>query len=121
MQRGQTLRKWFWITAAGVVLFSACGKDNPFLPEVRQDNQVWIQSDGFNPKTLKVSAGTTVEWINKDSEVHLVDSGTPGNPTLLFTSKNIKPGSSWSHTFTKAGTYAYYCRIHGRTGTIIVE
>ncbi len=121
MTKGSVSRGLIWVTAAVALLLSACGKDNPFLPEIREDNQVWIQSDGFNPRTLTVQAGTTVEWINKDSEVHLVDSGTPGKPTLLFTSKNIKPGESWSYTFNKAGTYPYYCGIHGRTGTIVVE
>ena len=105
-----------------IMVFSwSCGTDNPLLPDVRDDNEVWIQSDGFNPQTLTVSAGTTVKWSNKDSEVHTVDSGLPGNPTNLFTSPNIQPGKSWSLKFSKKGTFNYYCSIHQRTGKIIVQ
>ena len=109
------------IVLAMTMLYWSCGGDNPFLPEERGENEIWIQSDGFNPRTLTVSAGTTVTWINKDDQDHTVDSGTPGNSTIEFTSPTLKPQKRWSHTFSKKGTFDYFCSIHRRTGRVIVQ
>ncbi len=114
-------RRWIAGMALLLTLLLGCGKDNPFAPEVRQDNEVWIQANGFEPQVLTVDSGTTVVWINKDTEVHTVESGTPLNYAGLFSSKNIKPGQQWSYTFTKPGTYDYYCSLHERTGKIVVQ
>ena len=35
-----------------------------------------------------------------------------GTPNGLFDSRAFKPGQSWTHTFTKPGTYTYFCTIH---------
>jgi hypothetical protein len=35
-----------------------------------------------------------------------------GTPNGLFDSGPFKPGQSWTHTFTKPGTYTYFCTIH---------
>ncbi|RMD99996.1 MAG: hypothetical protein D6814_04510 [Calditrichaeota bacterium] len=98
-----------------------CGQNNPLTPDVREDNEVWIQSDGFHPKILTVAAGTTVKWTNKDNEFHTVDSGVPGNPANLFTSPNIKPGTNWTHKFSTKGSFDYYCSIHQRTARVVVQ
>jgi plastocyanin len=62
---------------------------------------------GENPKVIK--PGTQVTWTNKDSVAHTVtaDSGA-------FDSGFIMPGKSWSHTFDQAGTFSYYCTLHGK-------
>lgn len=99
----------------------SCAGDNPLEPDQPAANDVWIQADGFHPQTLTISAGTTVTWRNKDTQVHTVESGVPGKPDLEYTSPSIKPGTSWSHRYTKTGTFRYYCSIHLRTGTVIVQ
>jgi len=66
--------------------------------------------------TVHLSAGGKVTWINRDTTAHTVTSTTG-----LFNSGTIGVGSTWSHTFTTAGTYPYYCTIHPMmTGTIVV-
>ncbi len=66
--------------------------------------------------TVHLSAGGKVSWINKDTTAHTVTSTTG-----LFDSGTSGVGSTWSHTFTTAGTYPYYCTIHPMmTGTIVV-
>jgi hypothetical protein len=35
-----------------------------------------------------------------------------GTPKGLFDSGSFKPGQSWTHAFTKPGTYSYFCTIH---------
>jgi len=70
----------------------------------------------FVPKTITISAGTTVTWSNNGQSAHTVTGAT-------FNSGNLNPGQSFSHTFTAAGTYAYHCQYHvqlGMVGTVIV-
>ncbi|GAC1672527.1 MAG: hypothetical protein NVS9B8_15440 [Candidatus Limnocylindrales bacterium] len=58
--------------------------------------------------------------------IHVGDTtGTGQFPDGKFDSGPglIQPGASYSHTFTTAGTYPYFCKIHadsGMTGTITV-
>jgi plastocyanin len=71
----------------------------------------------FSPATLTVKTGTKVTWTNSDSVTHTVtaDQGT-------FDSGGLSPGSSFSFTFTKTGTYSYHCNIHhSMTATVIVQ
>jgi plastocyanin len=71
----------------------------------------------FGPQTLTVPVGATVTWTNSDDIPHTAVS-TDG----LFKSKVLDTDETFSHTFTKPGTYAYYCTIHPKmTGTIVVK
>lgn len=71
----------------------------------------------FQPKMVTVKAGTTVTWKHQGAAVHNVVSLT--TPSLR--SADLEKGESYSYTFSKAGTYDYYCSYHeGMTGTIIV-
>ncbi|PPD57862.1 cupredoxin domain-containing protein [Dehalogenimonas etheniformans] len=80
-------------------------------------NTVDMHNLKYAPATLTVSVGTTVTWRNTDNVQHSVTSTTG-----LFDSGLFSPGGSYTHTFTTAGTYPYYCIIHpGMTGTIIVQ
>jgi plastocyanin len=68
----------------------------------------------FSPANLTVSAGTMVTWKNDDAVAHTVTSAT-GSPDT-FNSGNVGGGGTFSHTFGSAGTYPYYCTIHGANG-----
>jgi len=62
---------------------------------------------------IKIKAGTTITWDNKSSAIHSVSSGAPNADTTDFKSNTSVPvGSSYSVTFTKAGTFPYYCIYH---------
>lgn len=66
---------------------------------------------------LEVTAGTTVEWSNKDPLPHTV---TAANGS--FNSGLIQPGKTFRHTFTREGTYNVYCMPHPfMKGTIVVK
>lgn len=67
---------------------------------------VTIGNFAFVPPTLTVKVGTTVTWTNKDEEPHTVVGGGMKSPVLG------NAGSTYSHTFTTAGTFAYNCSIH---------
>ena len=83
---------------------------------------ITIQNYGFNPQTVTIPVGTTVTWTNLDTVDHQIsDSSTTIAPGLLFTSRPLGKGDSFSFTFTSAGTYQYYCIIHTyMTGTVFV-
>ena len=78
---------------------------------------VTIQGFAFSPQTITVAPGTTVAWTNKDSVNHTVTSDTGAWPA----SSPLATGQTFSHTFTKAGTYPYHCSIHpSMTAKVIV-
>jgi plastocyanin len=88
-------------------------------------NGAYIQSNapGYSPDnvTLVLGVNTTVVWKNNDSAHHIVTtSSAPSGAS--FSSGDISSGSCFTHTFTKAGTYKYYCTYHSwMTGIIIVK
>jgi plastocyanin len=81
------------------------------------DAAVKIDNFAFGPQTLTVPVGTTVTWTNSDDIPHTSVS-TEG----VFKSKVLDTDEKFSYTFTKAGTYPYYCTIHPKmTGKIVVQ
>jgi len=72
----------------------------------------------FVASNYSVAVGATVTWTNQDRGViHNVVS--TGDTTL--SSGDINPGTSWSFTFTKPGTYYYVCSYHPwMTGSVVV-
>jgi plastocyanin len=78
---------------------------------------VKIDNFRFGPQTLTVSVGTTVVWTNRDDIPHTVVS-TDG----VFKSKVRDTDEKFSYTFTKAGTYPYFCSVHPKmTGKVVVQ
>ncbi len=66
--------------------------------------------------TVFIGVNNTVTFENLDSAIHTVTQTGGG-----FDSGNIAAGANWNYTFTKAGTFSYYCMYHGwMKGTIIV-
>jgi plastocyanin len=71
----------------------------------------------FTPATITVTAGTTVTWKNNDNMTHTVTANDDS-----YDSGNIGSGSSFSKTFSIAGTYPYHCSIHpSMTGKVVVN
>lgn len=78
---------------------------------------VKIDNFSFGPQTITVPVGATVTWTNRDDIPHTAVS-TDG----VFKSKVMDTDEKFSYTFTKAGTYAYYCTIHPKmTGQVVVK
>ena len=78
--------------------------------------EVNISNFSFGPNELEVKVGTTVTWTNKDGTNHTVTSDDGA-----FDSGTLRRGSSFSFTFTEAGTFTYHCNFHsGMTGGITV-
>ena len=82
-----------------------------------ETTEVKIDNFSFGPGTLTVPAGTTVTWTNRDDIPHTVVS-TDG----VFKSKVLDTDEKFSFTFSKPGTYPYFCSIHPKmTGKVIVQ
>lgn len=54
---------------------------------------------GGSPAVLKIKAGTTVTWTNKDTDAHTVTSSGSGGPVR---STPLTTGATFRHTFTRA-------------------
>src|SRR5438552_11585928 len=70
------------------------------IVEPSDDPDSW----SYDPPTLTVNVGDKVTWKNSGEDVHTVTSDDGS-----FDSGDVKAGASWSYTFTKPGTYTYYC------------
>ena len=80
--------------------------------------QVGIRNFHFEPARLVVPAGATVTWTNRDEEPHVVASAGNG----FKSSPALDTGDHYTATFSKPGTYTYFCSIHPQmTGTIVVR
>lgn len=79
--------------------------------------EVKIDNFSFGPQTVTVPVGATVTWTNRDDIPHTIVS-TDG----VFKSKVRDTDETFSYTFTKPGTYPYYCSVHPKmTGQIVVK
>lgn len=103
-----------------VILFTilsisgSCKKSTSDTPGM---NEVFIQGMAFNPRTITVTANTTIIWTNKDGVAHTVTSTTG-----LFDSGSINSNGTYSHTFATAGTFPYRCTIHpSMTASVVVN
>jgi plastocyanin len=91
----------------------AANTPQPAATEVKIDNF------SFTPVTLTVTAGTTVTWTNRDDIPHTVVSV---DDPKAFKSKVMDTDERFSFTFSKAGTYTYFCSVHPKmTGTVVVK
>jgi plastocyanin len=141
---------------AGPFLALAWGPLPGARPAVAQTgavHEVKMKDFLFMPASVTLKAGDTVKWIYDESatdpmpncETPVLSTQCPGHTATastkgsdgkaIFNSGNLKqPGSSYSFTFTNAGTFNYYCVYHGGTtetgknnpvtnmnGTIVVE
>jgi plastocyanin len=96
----------------------------------------------FAPQTVTISAGDTVLWTwmsgphtvtsgscsgstcTADGQFCSVPAGTSQDPaTCASTGYAQGAGATFSETFTSAGTFPYYCTVHGAimTGMVIVQ
>lgn len=83
-----------------------------------KDVTIHIIGNSYYPKTVEITPGTTVTWINEDvfsylageySGIHNVVS-TEGPTTL--NSPMLAHAESWSYTFEEEGEYTYICTPH---------
>ena len=77
-----------------------------------------IANFAFSPATIAAKVGDTVTWTNNDSTAHTAT--VKSDETC--TTENLASGASGGITFTTAGSYDYFCKIHpNMTGKVEVS
>lgn len=84
---------------------------------------------GFEPATVTIKVGDTVQWVNNKLAPHnaVFDSNKIDAAVATKISHKalvFSPGESFETTFTEAGEYPYYCEPHrgaGMVGKVIVQ
>lgn len=106
------------IVFAGAALSTAqAGSRGNALQAQTATAEVKVDNFSFSPATLTIAAGTTVTWTNHDDIPHTVVSDDK-----VFKSKVLDTDEKFSFTFSKPGTYPYFCSIHPKmTGKVVVQ
>jgi plastocyanin len=116
------------VAIVGVRLRSAAASTSPILIKMIDTPPT------FQPSTLSIKVGDTVEWKNVGTSIHhaSTDSSNAVNPADVskpsnakpFDSGFLQPGQSFTYTFTVPGKYRYICAPHetsGMSGEITVK
>jgi plastocyanin len=145
LQAGVSSIQLFPYTPGGTHLAAGI---SPGLPGTKPSQSTvvrFLDSSNAGSNNVTVSAGTTITWTNESNNVpHTItfpplgqqppagppdqippSGGATYDGTTLTNSGVLPPGKSYSLTFTKAGTYPYYCLFHdgptGMIGTVTVQ
>ena len=85
----------------------------------QQTVEVTIQDYRFSPAEVRIKAGDTVKWTNREKRT---------SHSVLFPAENgleserLFPDESWQRTFTRPGSYAYRCGPHEEMkGLVLVD
>ncbi|HKF60879.1 MAG TPA: plastocyanin/azurin family copper-binding protein [Dongiaceae bacterium] len=130
--------KAVWLMAGSLALVSLAGcglggrAHGPPSPNTSAVVDMGFAS--FQPETVRIRAGQSVEWRNTSVITHSVtdDSRLASKPqdaayptgATPFRSGDIHAGDVFSAAFPVAGTYKYFCTHHegnGMVGTVVVE
>ena len=85
-------------------------------PDPNSQKTVNIYNHAFGPAQLKVASGTTVRFVNKDTEPH---TATADND--LFDTGELEPGESLEIYFEGSGTVPYHSEPHpDMKGSLVV-
>jgi plastocyanin len=108
-----TLALWLMALLLGFATYRVCYAQSAAPPAAGQDSQnfaVTISNFKFDPKEVKVKAGTVVTWTDSGGK-HTVTSDDGS-----FDSGTLTAGGSYQHKFEKPGAYPYHCMFHGDRG-----
>lgn len=85
----------------------------------QQTVEISIEDYKFVPAEVRIKAGDTVKWINREKRT---------SHSVLFPAENglesdrLFPQEHWQRTFTQPGSYGYRCGPHEEMkGRILVE
>ena len=114
---------------AGVLVTCDVGPTYPTLVVTIGDD---YETTSFHPDTIRIVAGSSIEWKNQSPVYHLLvaDSSErftagamPETPLATLGGENHDyPSSTATITWGTTGTFHYQCEIHSfMTGVVIVR
>ncbi|WP_428329261.1 cupredoxin domain-containing protein [Mucilaginibacter sp.] len=104
------------IVLSGIILIYSCSTNTAVKPVASVPAAtVAIQNFAFVPDTVRIKAGSSVTWTNKDSAPH-----TATSLTSVFDSGSLSTNGTFNFVFSNAGTYSYHCLIHSMMKTAVV-
>ena len=122
--------------AVPALLLAGCGLSGPAHDAASPNAGATVEMGfgSFDPETVHIKAGQTVEFRNTAVITHSVtddpklaedakDAAGPAGATP-FNSGDIAPGQIYTQTFTQPGTYTYFCTHHeddGMVAKVIVD
>jgi len=90
-----------------------------FCAFAQQTVEVTIREYRFSPQEVRIKAGDTVRWVNREKRT---------SHSVLFPAENgleserMFPDEHWQRTFPQPGRYGYRCGPHEEMkGVIVVE
>src|SRR5215470_3690100 len=117
-RKERTLAVAILLAGAGTAIAAAT---RPALRTTGDDGaktEIKIDNFSFAPGEITVAKGTTVNWVNRDDIPHTVVS----DDKSTFKSKPLDTDDKFSFTFSKEGTYTYFCSIHPKmTAKVVVK
>jgi len=107
------------IALAGLSLIYGCSsnsaKVDPTPTPATAAAKVAIQNFAFVPDTVRIKAGSSVEWTNLDSAPH-----TATELANVFDSGSLATNQKFDFKFNTAGTFTYHCLIHSMMTNAVV-
>ena len=92
------------LPVAGVLLLIGCSSATKRAPAL---HRVIIRGFRFEPESLSIVAGDTVEWRNEDIVPH-----TSSALDSSWDSDTLQPGQSWRLVPAFRDSAPYHCRLH---------
>ena len=99
------------------IILTGCYKNNSdYNNSGNNGYTISMKNSVFSPSALTVVSGSKVTWMNDDNMVHTVTTSDGG-----INSGDIAVGSSYSKTFSAAGTFNYFdAHNTSMTGVLII-
>ncbi len=92
----------------GLFFASGCSGDSSG-PNNTNQSVVGVEDNSFSPSSRAASVGQTVAWAWRGNNQHNVTWVGADGPAASATQSS----GSYARTFGVAGTFNYYCTIHG--------
>ena len=87
--------------------------------------QVLIGAGTYSPRTIRVATGDRVLWFWNGPDVNHTVTAEPGQAEAFDSDPGGIPlhqrNHVYSHDFTQAGSFRYFCRVHPETMQGVVE
>lgn len=97
------------LAAMGFPSHASAGRPSSSASAQPKTVTVVIREFKFEPATVTVNQGDTVEWKNDDSVPH---TATEDVRKPSFDSGTIEVGAAWRYIARNKGTYDYTCTFH---------